>query len=56
MELKNYIVNFVSIDPDIRYIKVNFETDRFLFIASDGIFDKFTSQEACDFINAELDL
>ena len=56
MELKNYIVNYVSIEPDIRYMRVNFETDRYFLLASDGVFDKLSSQEVCDFINKELDL
>ena len=50
MDLKLHEVNYVSIEPDIRYIKMNFETDSFILLASDGVFDKFTSQEACDFI------
>ena len=54
VDLKVYEVNYVSIEPDIRYIKVNFETDRFLLLASDGLFDKLTSQQACDFITNEL--
>ena len=37
-------VNYVSIEPDIRSIKVNFESDAFLMVASDGIFDKMTLQ------------
>ena len=54
MDLKVREVNYVSIEPDIRYMKVNFETDKFLLLASDGLFDKLTSQEACDFIMNEL--
>lgn len=55
MELNFHNVNYVSIDPDVRYMKVNFKEDRFLFLASDGVFDKMSSQEACDFITQELD-
>ena len=55
MENNFHIVNFVSIEPDIRYMRLNYETDRFLLMASDGIFDRITSQEAIDFINKELD-
>ena len=54
MDLKVREVNYVSIEPEIRCIKVNFETDSFLVLASDGLFDKLTSQEACDFISREL--
>ena len=55
MDLNFHVVNFVSIEPDIRYVRMNYETDRFLLLASDGIFEKITSQEAIDFISKELD-
>ena len=54
MEMKLHEVNYLSIEPDIRYIRVNFETDSFILLASDGIFEKITSQEACDFITKQL--
>ena len=54
MEMKVQAVNYVTCEPDIRFLKVNFETDIFLLMASDGVFDKMTSQEACDFILKEL--
>ena len=44
MDLKVVEVNYVLSEPDIRYIEVNFETDSFILLASDGIYDKFTSQ------------
>ena len=47
-------VYYVSIEPDVRYIKVNFETDTFMLLASDGIFDRITSQQACEFITREI--
>lgn len=50
LDLHYHSVNYVSIDPDVRYVKVNFKEDRFLLLASDGVFDKMSSQEACDFI------
>ena len=55
MDNNFHVVNFVSIEPDIRYMRLNYETDRFLLMASDGIFDRITSQEAIDFISNELD-
>mmetsp|Transcript_29062 Transcript_29062/g.38717 ORF Transcript_29062/g.38717 Transcript_29062/m.38717 type:complete len:146 (+) Transcript_29062:1113-1550(+) len=43
MNMKAHEVNYISSAPEIRYTKVNFETDRFLLMASDGLFDKMTS-------------
>ena len=37
------VVNYVTSDPDIRFLKVNFKTDQFLLMASDGAFDKLSS-------------
>ena len=54
MEMNFHVVNFVSNEPDIRYLKINFETDRFLVIASDGVFEQYSSQEVCNFVNNEL--
>ena len=54
MDLNLHEVNYVSIEPDIRHIRVNFETDSFIVLASDGAFDKFSSQEVCDFVTKEL--
>ena len=39
MDMNLHVVNYVSNVPDIRYIKINFETDRFLVLASDGVYD-----------------
>ena len=43
MDMKIHKVDYVSVEPDIRYLKINFETDRFLLLASDGIFDRMSS-------------
>ena len=43
MDNIDHSVKLVSIEPDIRQIKVDFETDSFILLASDGIFDKFSS-------------
>ena len=43
MDMNFHVVSHVSNVPDIRYIKVNFETDHFLLMASDGVFDQFSS-------------
>ena len=55
MDMKIHKVDYVSVEPDIRYLKINFETDRFLLLASDGIFDRMSSQKVCDFVTRELD-
>lgn len=55
MEMNFHVINFVSNEPDIRYLKINYETDRYLVIASDGVFESFTSQDVCNFITKELD-
>lgn len=54
MAMKMHTMNYVTCDPDIRFVKVNFETDTFLLMASDGVFDRLSSQDACDFIVREL--
>lgn len=43
MKMNVQEVNYVSHEPDIRYIKINFETDDFLLMATDGLYDKMTS-------------
>ena len=45
----------ITSEPEIR--RYDFEPeqgDEFIIIASDGLFDKFTSQEAVDFVRHEL--
>ena len=43
MKMNVQEINYVSHEPDIRYIKINFETDEFLLMATDGLYDKMTS-------------
>ena len=40
-EIKNFVLN----EPEIRITTINKLTDDFLILASDGLFDRFTSNE-----------
>ena len=40
--------------PDVTTAPRDFESDEFLFIASDGVWDVFTSQELCDVFTSFL--
>lgn len=42
--------DFLTVKPEIRRIDINYEVDDFILLGSDGIFDKITSQECCNFI------
>lgn len=37
------IRNFIMSEPEIRLIDINPKTDDFILLASDGLFDRFTS-------------
>lgn len=41
---------YVSSDPDIEVLQRNHEGDRFMVLASDGLWDVMTSQEVVDFV------
>lgn len=47
--------NVITAEPEIRRYDFDPNKDEFLVIASDGLFDIFTSQEAVDFIKAKID-
>lgn len=38
-------------EPEIRVTTINPESDDFLVLASDGLFDRFSSEECIDFAN-----
>jgi len=39
------IRNFIMSEPEIHVIDINPQTDDFFLLASDGLFDRFSSQE-----------
>jgi serine/threonine protein phosphatase PrpC len=45
----------VSPEPDIRRFRVEEEGDEFILLASDGLWDVMSSQDAVDFVRARLD-
>lgn len=47
---KKVIRNFILSDPEIRVIDINPATDDFFLLASDGLFDRFSSKECCKVI------
>ncbi len=47
--------DFLTVKPEIRRIDINYEVDDFILLGSDGIFDKITSQECCNFIRQEME-
>lgn len=43
--------DFVLCEPEIRITTLNAETDDFIVLASDGLFDRFSSSECIEFSN-----
>ena len=37
--------DFITVTPEIRQVELDFEQDDFILMASDGLFDKLSSQE-----------
>ena len=48
------IKSFVLCEPEIRVTTINPETDDFFLLASDGLFDRFTSQECVNLARNKL--
>jgi len=48
------IRNFILSEPEIRVIDINPHTDDFFLLASDGLFDRFSSKECCKVITQKL--
>ena len=48
------VKNFVLCEPEIRVTSINPETDDFFLLASDGLFDRFTSQECVNLARTKL--
>ncbi len=45
----------ISPVPDVRTLSINPDTDNFIVLACDGIWNSLSSQEVVDFINERLD-
>ena len=50
-EIKSFVIN----EPEIRELALDPMTDDFILLASDGLYDKFSSQEAVDCIRSSLE-
>jgi len=48
------IRNFILSEPEIRVIELNPATDDFFLLASDGLYDRFSSKECCKVITQKL--
>ena len=48
------IRNFIMSEPEIRVLDINPSTDDFFLLASDGLFDRFSSKECCKVITQKL--
>ena len=46
--------NFVLCEPEVRVTTINKSTDDFILLASDGLFDRFSSQECVDIARAKF--
>ena len=48
------IRNFIMSEPEIRVIDIDPSTDNFFLLASDGLYDRFSSKECCKVITQKL--
>jgi serine/threonine protein phosphatase PrpC len=48
------IRSFILSEPEIRVIDLNPNTDDFLLLASDGLFDRFSSDECVQIVKEKL--
>lgn len=48
------IRNFILSEPEVRVIDINPATDDFFLLASDGLYDRFSSKECCKVITQKL--
>ncbi len=46
--------SFVLIEPEIRVCTIDHTKDDFILLASDGLFDRFTSQECVNIVKEKL--
>jgi protein phosphatase PTC2/3 len=45
---------YITSDPEIRMIEIDPFSDDFILLGSDGVFDKFTSQEVVSFVRNKV--
>lgn len=48
------IRSFILSEPEIRVVDLNPNTDDFLLLASDGLFDRFSSDECVQLVRKKL--
>lgn len=48
------IRSFILCEPEIRVIDLNPNTDDFFILASDGLFDRFSSEECVSIVRKKL--
>ena len=49
---KNKVIrNFIMSEPEIRVVDIDPSTDDYFLLASDGLFDRFSSKECCKVIS-----
>lgn len=51
---KENLKNFVLCEPEIRVTTIDPDIDDFILLASDGLFDRFTSQECVNLARGKL--
>jgi serine/threonine protein phosphatase PrpC len=51
---KEHRRDYITSDPEVRMSEMDPFTDEFIVMGSDGLYDKFTSQEVVNFIKANL--
>lgn len=50
LEIKNFIISV----PEVREIQIDPREDEFIVLASDGLFDRYSSQEVVDSVSQKL--
>lgn len=55
-DIDNKIIrkHFLTSEPEIRMVEIDPFIDDFIVLASDGLFDKFTSEECVSYIRAKM--
>ena len=48
------IRNFITSEPEIRVVDINQQSDDFIVLASDGLFDRFSSQECVKIVRQQM--
>lgn len=50
LEIKNFIIS----EPEVREIQIDPREDEFIVLASDGLYDRYSSQEVVDSVSQKL--